>query len=479
MKTFKLITAGMLAIGFASMASAQQTVNIAGSTAFRNFVTEAEVAAASHALGGAAAHADVAYVESGKSFATNGSSGATHSIVHGYLADGTTEVFYRNYWTGSLAGVVDLALATNDPFIPASAPRSDYTTGGTQYTAGTYDSVAPNYAMTDAQATDCAACLAGKYPTQASTILGSALQDAGVTAGPKKTVGLVTFQWVLGNIGAGTVPFTNITSQQASALVTNGIEPLSFFTGNTSDSANFVIFIGRNEDSGTRILTFAESQSGGTSNPSAFGQACSQFMIQQSGEGAGYTNGYPTSNATTIAAGTGVTGFKVWPKSWPLNTEPTLNWNTFGHSGYTGGGDVANVLKCLNPVSTTGWSVANAPSNFVAGTSTVYIVSCLGCSDAATAVSGGAHALTYNGVGYSSANTSNIAAGQYTPWNFEHAYYLTSGSGSQVAIGSNQTAADALADQIYGTPTSTLVPTGVNAADLVISRSQTAGVAPQ
>jgi hypothetical protein len=482
MKTLiKTIAVGALALGLASIGSAQETINIVGSTAFRNFVTEAEVAAASHVgsnLGTGVP--DVAYVESGKSFnTTTGASGATHSIVHGYLSNGTTEVFFRNYWTGSLSGVVDLALGTSDNFISTSDTRSAYTGGGTLDSSPTYNSVAPNVTMTDAQASDCAASLAGLNAADASTILSSSMTDAGVTAGAKHTVGLVTFEWVLGNIGSATVPFTNITSQQASALVSNGIEPLSFFTGNTSDSANFVVFIGRNEDSGTRILTFGESQSGGLAGSWNLGQSCEQFMIQQSGTSTGYSGGYPTTNGSTIVQGTGVTGFKPWPQNWPLNTENSLNWHTTGHSGYTGGGDVANVLKCLNPVSTTGWSVSGAPSNFVAGTSTVYIVSCLGCSDAATAITGGGHALSYNGVSYNSGSTANIAAGEYTPWNFEHCYYLTSATGSQVAIGSNKTAADALADQIYSTPTSTLSPTGVKFTDLVINRGFNAGIAPQ
>ena len=120
MKILKLATASALALSVAGIVSAQETVNVAGSTAFRTYVTEAEVAVASHNAAGAATNADVAYVGS-SAFAANGSCGATSSIVHGYLTD-HTEVYFRNYWTGSLAGVVDLSVGTSDPYIPPRRP---------------------------------------------------------------------------------------------------------------------------------------------------------------------------------------------------------------------------------------------------------------------------------------------------------------------------------------------------------------------
>lgn len=475
MKIHKLIAAGFLASSFAGLSyGTTEVINIVGSTAYRTFVTEAEVAVCG-GVGAAQGAADSAFNT------TNGSNGSTHSLVTGTITDpdtsATVTVIYRNYWTGSLSGVIDLTQGTKDPFIPTNATVSLISSGGSTYSSS-YDNEAPNAAMSDAQASDCAACIANAPtpgPGWASTILTSSLQDAGNTAGPNQTVGLVTFQWVLGKLSSGSAPFTNITSQQASALVTNGVVPLSLFTGVTSDSSNYVVFIGRNEDSGTRILTFGESQGGGLSGSWAFGQGTNQLMIQQSGEGAGYASGYPTSSGTSIAIGTSVTGMKFWPASWPLNTEPSMNWNLQGHSGYTGGGDVAKVLETPNPVSTTGMSLAGTG---IGSGHSVYIVSCLGCSDAKTAITGGGTALSYNGVSYNSANTANIAAGQYSPWNFEHCYYLTASTGNQVAVGANQGAADALADQIFSTPTATLTPVGVNFNDLVIGRAFPAGSYP-
>ena len=215
----------------------------------------------------------------------------------------------------------------------------------------------------------------------------------------------------------------------------------------------------------TRIFYDAESLSGGIPSSTAFGPSTIQYMIQQSGEGAAYTGGYPNSNSSAIAVGTGVIGFQAWPANWPLNTEPSINWNLEGHSGYTGGGDVAAVLECPNPVLSTGWGTGNGdyiPDNFNQGVSKVFIVSCLGSHDAATAIGGNATALTYNGVGYTQAA---IIAGQYSAFNFEHAYYLSSGSAPLNPIGTNKDAADTLANQIFATTSATFGNVGVNFND--------------
>jgi hypothetical protein len=225
-----------------------------------------------------------------------------------------------------------------------------------------------------------------------------------------------------------------------------------------------VVFIGRNEDSGTRILTFGESQGGGISGAWDFGQACTQLMIQEGGlsSNSNYSGGYPISNTASISVGSAVTGMQLWPSNWPLNTEPSMNWNLAGHSGYTGGGDVAKNLETPNPVDTGTMPGIDPSTGIPSSGAEVFIVSCLGTSDAATAIGGHGTGLSYNGVPFS---TTNVSTGLYSAFNFEHCYYLTSASGLQVAIGANKGAADALADQIWGTPTSTLQAVGDNVGD--------------
>jgi hypothetical protein len=237
MKTHKLIVAGLLAIGSSGLSfGTTEVINIVGSTAYRTFVTEAEVSVCG-GLGTAQGAADSA-------FATNGSNGSTHSLVTGTFTDpdthASTTVIFRNYWTGSLSGVVDLTQGTQDPFIPTTATTSiisGSSPNGFVWSSG-FVNAAPNAAMSDAEFQDCAASIAGAPapgPAWASTILSSHLKDGGTSAkaGGAQTVGTVNFEWVLGNISGAmfggnpvSVPFTNITQQQASALVTNGVLPL-------------------------------------------------------------------------------------------------------------------------------------------------------------------------------------------------------------------------------------------------------------
>jgi hypothetical protein len=493
MKMFKLLAAGTLAAGmtvgaYASQSSPAVVINVVGSTAFRNAVTSAEVLAASNV--GANLSGGIAlgsFTTAGKSFSTTtGASGATQSNVYGYLADGS-EVMYRNFWTGSLAGVIDLTQGntTTDLFIPTSATMTATTGGsggGTQFT-GTLVTAVPNVAMSDVSASDGANTVntaPGAGPSIATAIGASSLADGGATAGANHTVGVVTFQWVAGKQTSGTPPFSNISQQQAAALMASGagMIPLSILDGVKTDDTNYVLFVGRNEDSGTRITYDAETLGGGIGSGAAFGPSTQQFMIHQT------TNGYITTNTASVSVdATGINGFKLWTKNWALNTESTLNWNTIGHSGYTAGGDVANILSSPNPVSTSGWTVANAAPGFTVGTSTAYIVSCLGTSDAATAITAGAFGLSYNGVPFSIAA---VEEGQYSLWGYEHLYYLTSATGTQSAVSggsgvnTTQDAADALADKIFSLPTSTgtvhLSPVGVNFNDLDCVRGQTTGL---
>jgi len=189
---------------------------------------------------------------------------------------------------------------------------------------------------------------------------------------------------------------------------------------------------------------------------------------------------YPTSAQSSgypsISQGSGLTSFKLWPSNWGIGGESTLAWGSSGHSGYNGGGDVAAIIGTPNPVTYSSFSsvpVSAQPSG-VSGSSQIYFVGYLGTSDAATAVTDGGRALSYNGVAYSAAAVED---GQYGFWGYEHMYYLTSATGSQVAIGSSQAAADALADTIYNSPIANLSSAGVPFTSMVAAKNLAAGSA--
>ncbi len=476
MKMLKFISTASLAVGLAGSASAALVINVTGSTAFRTATTAGEITTLSFASGGAAANPVAAYI--GSNF-----EGATYSVIHGFLSDGVTEVYFRNNFTGATAGVTDLTNGNvNLTWIPIASIGSTTVNssgvGGTSLSTGSNtDTAAPQVSMDDEEFHDSAASIvtaqAPNGPGYANTILTSALQSGGTSTGANGgPVAAATFVWALGAISSGTQPFTNVTQEQGAALLKNGSLPLSNFTGVASDRTNFVLYVGRNEDSGTRCAYEAEHLGGGIAGSGAYGAGINQFMIKQSG--VAYP-GDPNYASLTVGSNT-VAGFQLWPKKtsanvgWFVNTIPGLTWNTKGHSGYNTGGDVDVILETPNPVSTTGWAVSDAPGGFVLGTSKIYVITCVGASDSIkiVAAGNGATALTYNGVAYSE---NSVDQGQYSIWTTEYLYYLSSATGTQVAIGSAQAAADALADAIYNTPTSGLANAGAKYSSIVAKKS--------
>jgi hypothetical protein len=306
-----------------------------------------------------------------------------------------------------------------------------------------------------------------------ATVIDNAnLTEAGTTApvvtGQQGYLGIVPFEWVLGNLPSGTtVPFTNITQQTANYLIGNGAAPFSMFGATTATDANpgrdFAFLVGRNEDSGTRIVSLAEPQNG-------FIPTMEQFILSFSGGTVANTSAVPTPAANngfyTGGAATQVVKLAPWTTNTVLNTEPNISWNASGHGGYVSGGDVAKVLS--TPVSQTAvhtTAVANIPQN----TGNAYFIGYIAMSDAkgfvppaatiGAAGSGGTGTsvgitngtcLTYNGVPFSVANVNN---GSYSLWGYEHMYYISStGGNSQPAIGSNQKIfADNIANNIAST----------------------------
>ena len=489
MNISKLVSAASLALALAGVASATPIiVNVTGSTAFRTATTAAEITTLSFASGGGATNPVAAFIGS-----ANGFEAATYSIIEGYLSDGVTQVIFRNDWTGATAGVTDLANGNvNLTWIPVASLGSTTInsagTGGTALSSGANtDTAAPQISMDDENYNDSAASIVtAQSPgsTYASHITGAAIQAGGTSGGANGgPVAACTFQWTLGALasGTGSQPFTNVTQEQAAALLKQGYLSLAAFTGNSSDANNFVLYVGRNEDSGTRCAYDAESLGGGIFGSSAFGASINQYMIKQSGAA------YPTTpNYSGLSVGSNtVAGFQLWPKKttdgsnvgWFVNTIPSLTWNSKGHSGYNTGGDIDTILETPNPVSTTGWTVSDAPANggtFTLGTSTIYIITCVGASDShkiqLVTPSGGTAGIGLNYCG-SAYNEANVDYGVYPLWTTEYLYYLTSATGTQVAIGSAQAAADALADAIYNTPTSGLANAGVKYSSIVARKS--------
>ena len=194
---------------------------------------------------------------------------------------------------------------------------------------------------------------------------------------------------------------------------------LSVFTGNNADSSFWVYPTGRNPDSGTRLVTFAETGIGAT-------KAVTQYQ--------------PTGGAS---AGSTVTAIALWPVD-SVNGISVVKAN----SGFSSGGSLAKVLGSYTNTMT-------APK----GTGGILIAS-LSTGDAATALTspGVGKELTYNGVAYS---LGAVQEGSYTFWGYEHMYYPTGYT--------NSTIVDTIAAQLYSTDAAVL-PASMN-----VSRSSDGG----
>jgi len=394
MKAFKGIAAGLLALVFAGVSSAQtaSTIRITGSTAFR--------AATVTAIGN--------ILQPGYTYGYIGSSvtGASQSTFVGTTKVGSLPVIIKCSWAGSTGGLQTIAqqspvVTTANPYISETSALS---ATGAAFTSST--------AVFDS-------------PANADVAMSDTFQSSTAFNGPgynnlvDTTVGVVPFVWTKGSssdtaVQASLANLTNITPLLARVVLQGGA-PLSMFTGNAADSSVYVYAMGRDEDSGTRLTTYAES---------GFGVFSSPLQYQ------------PTVSSGAIAS--------IAP--WPAATVLGISYPV-GHSGFSGGGALATNLN--TPVAATARDATGGKFALVAY---------FGVNDAKN-VNGGANNLTYNGVPYS---VANVQEGLYTFWGYEHLTYRSTLSGNA------KTVADQLANQIKTADASV---SGVLLSTMHVSRS--------
>lgn len=299
-------------------------------------------------------------------------------------------------WSGSVGGIQDLVQnLTVSTFLAAT----NLTTAGTPNLTGPYDApVTADIAMSDG--------------FQSSTAFTSpTLLD--------HIVGVIPFQWVR-NVGSPST-MSNMTDLVAQALLGAGQIPLSQVTGLNADESTPVTAVGRDEDSGSRLNTFAETGFGIFSAPF-------QYQVLVSG-----TPG-PSGTITNVIP-------------YPSNTVNGVNYPV-GHSGYSSGGTIAGVMGTPGSFAATGG----------------WLISYLGINDAATAVANGAATMTHNGVAYS---TTGVQEGEYTFWGYEHLLYRSSLSGNP------QTVANQLVTQIHDVDA---VQSGLLVTSMNVGRTVEGGV---
>lgn len=377
MKALKGIAAGLLALLLVGIAAAQTatTIRITGSTAFRS----ATVTAIQNIL------------QPGFTYGYVGSSatGANQSTFVGTTKTGSIPVIIKCSWGGSTGGQQTLAqqspvVTTNNPYISETSPLT--TTGASLTTStATFDSPAnADIAMADSFQSS-----TQFYGTGYNTLVGT-------------KVGIVTFVWTKGKhsdpaVQASLDKMTNMTPLLARAVLSGGA-PLSMFTGDPADASITVYAIGRDEDSGTRLVSYAESNFGVFNSPVQY---------------------QPTVSSGAITA--------IAP--YPQNTILGLTYPA-GHSGYNSGGTMAGVLN--TPIAASARDAFGG--KFV-------LVSYFGVPDANN-VNSGQNNLAWNGTPYSVANTQE---GKYTFWSYELLTYRST------LTGNAKTVADQLANQILTT----------------------------
>jgi hypothetical protein len=461
MKLSKSLLSGLLAAAFATAASASPTiVHVVGSTAFRAPFTKACIDYLTNNGTGAPSYC---YWGSSNYLGANG------AMISGTI--GSTQVVFETYWTGSVAGVVDLVTAnTAESFLDYNTYNSSCITTGSDLgsTASvasslTFTGAAPDVAMSDSYYKSVAAAVGGATVTGstgaalANSISTASIHNAGTNttghAGKIGAVGVIPFEWIFGNVGTSGIDITgtsNMTQQAAKQLVEAGNINLSQLTNNPADLGNFVLLVGRNEDSGTRLDSLADAQTG---IPASTGptQVLFTFTNNQKTTGA-YP--LPPYGVQTGGNGASVSGIQAWPSGAYLNTESGISWSALGHSGYVAGGDVANALLAADVSPATlspnvNSNIAPTSGDYVAGTSEIGFVGYVGVADAYSTLSGNSGgnntALLYNGVAYSPSNVEN---GSYTLWGYEHMYYTTAtgtGAGQLLSV------INGVADEIFST----------------------------
>jgi len=255
----------------ASSANAQTVIDITGSTAGRSAV-----------------HNAIRTVLSNETFVYNGSSfnGASKALFKGDISG--TPVIIRTSWSGSAAGVRDVAQNNSSVWFPV-------TTIDTNSLNNTAVSMANNSANTVQETAE----IAYSDVFQSSTIYGSpTLID--------DTAGIIPFKFYASADAPASL--TNISSLQARSLFGSGYIPLAVFSGNSSDQATYIYATGRDPESGTRITGMAEIGHG-------------VFAAVQ-------------HNQPTIASGA-VTAVTLWPTGTYAE----------GNGGYTSGSNVKTAVE--------------------------------------------------------------------------------------------------------------------------------------
>lgn len=405
----RFLLAASLAV-ISSAAHAQTVLNVTGATAFRKAAVDAIVA-------GYGGIGSVGIVHSNTAATLASAEGANAISFSGTFAGVAGTTIIRCRWSGSTEGIRDLVGTggvSNDVFYypDASIPAIGTNTPLSQNTNPVGANVAqkPDVAFSDVQQTS--------SPSRTPTL-----------APADSRVGVITFSFVKSQ--GSSANLTNVTAQAwRAALGSNRGVPLNVFTGLVGDQTGRVLATGRNDGSGTRAVYLIET-----------GYGVSKF-VNQFKLGANGFNGVTSAGLT----GDSVNFLQLWPSSDAEDANNSASiWNTptTGNGGYFSGGNVvANILthdtsavRVLGPTGTDlPVSGSYTPATSAGNPRAMSVVACVSTADALTAITGGASAVSYNGVGITPVPVGTdptglvptdrykVTNGTYTLWSYERLF---------------------------------------------------------
>jgi hypothetical protein len=447
MKIKSLLGAAAAVLSAGVAAHAQTTyIEITGATAFRT--------AAVNAINNAFSSGGNAFTYG---FANTTSSGSAASLTNGSMQiwkgtfpgiTGTTVV--RTSWNGSVEGIRAVAVPnlTNNPlYLKESILTGNLTVGGGTAATVRFHSDpggsgaaanALNYeqATSDLSFSDCAQ---SATPVSGLTLSG----------GP---VGVVVFTMIasrswsddkkVADAYANRMP-TSVSSQQFRTMAQLGYAPMSFFTGNASDTTR-IYLTGRNDGSGTRTSYLSET-----------GVGASTPITQYVAHDRSISGSIPY--IVKVPAGG---GFNFQDVSTSSYASTVWGNDIDGNGGHVSGSDLRGDLS-KTTASTAVWefvdgdesgTITSNEDSQVRAAEKLYLLTWITYSDAISARGNGtastrtAEVLGYNGVilpGLSgdnppatmgAADKELVATGRYTAWNFQQLYYINATSGASTVF---------------------------------------------
>lgn len=476
-KTLLVAAGAVLSAGVAAQAQTTTYIEITGATAFRTAAVNAINAAFN--AGGAFTYG-FANTTSGGAGAASFTNSSMQIWKGTFPGIGTTVI--RTSWNGSVEGIKAVAVpsADNNPlYLKESILTGNLTAGGGNATTVRFHND-PNGGGAAANAANYEKATSDMTFSDVATSM-TPISGLPLTGGP---VGVVVFTMIankswaddkkVADAYASRMP-TSVSSQQFRTMAQLGYAPMSFFTGNASDTTR-VYLTGRNDGSGTRTSYLAETGVGAATpitqyvaHDRSVSGSIPYIVKVPRGGGFNFQNVSTSTYASTV---------------WGSDID--------GNGGHVSGSDLRGDLSKAT-ASTAVWEFVDIDQNGIyaadedsqlRAAEKLYLLTWITYSDARSARGTGlasarnAEVLGYNGVilsglaGDSPSETINaadkalVANGLYTAWNFQQLYYLSSQSGASTVF--NELKSRLNQDSIIGSA-------GIKMLDMQVNRTVDGG----